>query len=86
MKTTLYHKHIALEAKIVDDAGKQKPVYYERTVVEHFAVRKATLIFDVSLKGIFYLKGQGATRFINSFIATPILHKPKSSSHLLCAL
>lgn len=56
-KTSLFDRHVAAGAKIVDFAGYQMPVRYTSLIEEHMAVREAVGIFDVSHMGEFVIKG-----------------------------
>ena len=61
MQTTpLTETHRALGAKLVDFAGWEMPLTYTSLKEEHFAVRQAAGIFDVSHMGEFIVRGEGA--------------------------
>ncbi|MBI3143633.1 MAG: glycine cleavage system aminomethyltransferase GcvT [Bacteroidetes bacterium] len=64
-RTPLYHKHIALGAKMVPFAGFEMPVSYSGIKEEHRAVREQIGMFDVSHMGEFLVKGPSALPFIN---------------------
>jgi len=59
-KTTLFNKHIALNAKITPFGGFQMPVQYTGVKKEHLAVRESLGVFDVSHMGEFYVSGAHA--------------------------
>jgi len=63
-KTALYHKHVALGAKIVPFAGFEMPVQYSGVNDEHRTVREATGVFDVSHMGEFFVTGEKAQEFL----------------------
>lgn len=63
-KTALYDKHVALGAKMVPFAGFDMPVQYAGVTEEHFAVRDAVGIFDVSHMGQFWIEGAGAKELL----------------------
>ena len=63
-KTTLYNKHIELEAKMVPFAGYMMPVQYSGVNNEHINVREEVGVFDVSHMGEFIVKGKDALSFI----------------------
>lgn len=60
MQTTpLTPTHRQLGAKLVDFAGYEMPLTYTSLKEEHFAVRQAAGIFDVSHMGEFIIRGKG---------------------------
>lgn len=63
-KTPLYHKHVALGAKMVPFAGFEMPVQYAGVTEEHLAVREKLGVFDVSHMGEFRASGPGALALI----------------------
>ncbi len=69
LKTTLYEKHIMLEAKMVEFGGWIMPLYYKNGIVaEHLATRKHAGIFDVSHMGRFVIKGDDAVPFLQKVL------------------
>lgn len=62
--TPFTQKHIALGAKMVPFAGFNMPIEYTGIKDEHFAVRNAVGVFDVSHMGEIWVKGEGALNFI----------------------
>lgn len=71
-KTSLYEKHIASNAKIVDFAGYSMPVSYTSIIDEHLNVRKKCGIFDVSHMGNVFVKGIKAKQYIQKLISRDI--------------
>lgn len=65
-KTSLYEKHVELNAKIVPFAGFEMPLQYEGVIKEHLAVRSTAGVFDVSHMGEFIVKGKNAEKFLNN--------------------
>jgi aminomethyltransferase len=63
-KTALYDTHVAAGAKIIPFAGYDMPVRYTGDKEEHFAVRNAAGVFDVSHMGEFIVKGPKALELI----------------------
>ncbi|MGB9664458.1 MAG: glycine cleavage system aminomethyltransferase GcvT [Ignavibacteria bacterium] len=61
-KLNVIHKN--LNAKLVEFAGFEMPVYYSSIVEEHLAVRNNVGIFDVSHMGEIFVKGPEALNFI----------------------
>lgn len=64
-KTSLYDKHVALGAKIVEFAGYQMPVSYAGIQLEHQAVRENVGVFDVSHMGEFFVEGPNAQKLLS---------------------
>lgn len=59
-KTPFFEKHLALNAKMVDFAGYEMPVYYTSINEEHLCVRNNVGVFDISHMGEFMVKGAQA--------------------------
>ncbi|MFH1422227.1 MAG: hypothetical protein ABIH42_05890, partial [Planctomycetota bacterium] len=66
-KTAFFKEHAKLTKKdfLVPFAGWHMPVWYTRVSEEHAAVRNTAGIFDVSHMGLFEIKGEYATRFLD---------------------
>ncbi|MEQ9618207.1 MAG: glycine cleavage system aminomethyltransferase GcvT [Deltaproteobacteria bacterium] len=62
-RTALYEIHKKLGARIVEFAGWEMPVQYEGVREEHFAVRAAAGLFDVSHMGEIEVSGKDASVF-----------------------
>lgn len=62
--TKLNSIHKKLNAKLVEFAGFEMPVYYTSIVEEHLAVRNSVGIFDVSHMGEIFVKGPDALSFV----------------------
>jgi aminomethyltransferase len=64
-RTVFYDRHVALDAKMVEFAGWEMPLWYAAgTVEEHLATRKRAGLFDVSHMGRFIVRGAGAVKFL----------------------
>ena len=63
-RTSLYDKHISLNAKMVPFAGYSMPMSYTGIIDEHNAVRNMIGAFDVSHMGEFKISGKGAESFL----------------------
>ena len=64
-KTSLYHNHIELDAKIVDFAGYQMPISYSEGInAECDSVRNKAGIFDVSHMGQILIEGDNCGEFV----------------------
>jgi aminomethyltransferase len=59
-RTPLYEAHRALGARFVEFAGWEMPLKYSGVFEEHYAVRRACGLFDVSHMGEIELRGPGA--------------------------
>jgi glycine cleavage system T protein len=66
-KTALFEEHAKLTKKdfLIPFAGWHMPVWYSRVSEEHSAVRRTAGLFDVSHMGLFEVKGEYATRFLD---------------------
>ena len=64
-KTSLFEKHIELNAKMVDFGGFNMPIQYSGISDEHINVRNNVGIFDVSHMGEFFVSGKDALQFLN---------------------
>ena len=64
-KTSLFEKHIELNAKMVDFGGFNMPIQYSGISEEHINVRNNVGIFDVSHMGEFFVSGKEALKFLN---------------------
>jgi aminomethyltransferase len=76
MRTALYDRHIALEAKMGEFAGWEMPLYYKGAVAEHLAVRNAVGLFDVSHMGCIEIEGEDAARFLDHISTNAISGQP----------
>ena len=54
-KIALYENHLKLNAKMIEYANYEMPVYYEGINAEHLSVRTHMGIFDVSHMGEFLI-------------------------------
>ncbi len=62
--TKLNSIHKKLNAKLVEFAGFQMPVYYTSIVEEHLSVRNGVGVFDVSHMGEIFISGKDALNFV----------------------
>lgn len=79
MRTALYDAHLALGAKMVTFSGWEMPLYYSGVLVEHFAVRRAVALFDVSHMGRIDVKGVDAELFFDYVSTNAMTDKPVNS-------
>jgi len=68
MRTILYETHVAAGGRMVDFAGWEMPVQYAGILAEHRAVREAAGVFDISHMGEFFVKGPGASAWLDSLL------------------
>ena len=69
MKTTPLHQaHVAANARMIDFGGWDMPVRYSSEKEEHFAVRKAVGLFDVSHMGEVFIEGEAAFEAIQQLM------------------
>ncbi|MHB0869830.1 MAG: glycine cleavage system aminomethyltransferase GcvT [Chloroflexota bacterium] len=71
-RTALYDLHRAAGAKMVGFGGWDMPVQYAGIIAEHKKVREAAGIFDLSHMGRVYLKGPGATHFLQALATNDV--------------
>ncbi len=72
MRTPLYDRHVALNAKIVDFHGWDMPLYYSGIINEHMAVRENFGYFDVSHMGDVIVEGKDSGRFLDHLLPTQV--------------
>ena len=70
--TALFHIHKKLGAKMVPFAGYNMPVQYEGVTLEHLCVRSGVGVFDVSHMGEFFVRGKGASNFIQKITSNDV--------------
>ena len=70
-KTPLYKEHISLGARMVEFAGWNMPLQYEKGIsIEHLATRKDAGLFDISHMGRFIVKGRKALPFLQHVLSS----------------
>ena len=72
MRTPLYDRHVALGGRMVDFGGWDMPQQYTSIRDEHFAVRQAAGLFDVSHMGRLIVEGPGAEAFLQRLLTNDI--------------
>ena len=85
-RTPLYDRHVALGARIVDFGGWEMPQQYSSIRDEHFAVRRAAGLFDVSHMGRFRIAGESAPAFLQNLVTNDVasLVRGQAQYNLLC--
>jgi aminomethyltransferase len=77
LRTSLYERHVAAGAKIVDFAGWEMPVQYPEGVrAEHMAVRERCGIFDVSHMGEIETFGPQAEALLQRLLSNDVSKIP----------
>ena len=71
-KTSLFEKHVELNAKMVDFGGFNMPIEYSGISDEHINVRNNVGIFDVSHMGEFLIYGKKSESFLQSVLSNDI--------------
>jgi aminomethyltransferase len=71
-KTSLYKKHLELNATMVNFANYRMPMQYSSIFEETKAVRNSAGLFDVSHMGEIEVTGSDATEFVNSLVTFDI--------------
>jgi aminomethyltransferase len=73
VKHTPFHAfHEAAGAKLVEFAGFAVPVRYTGDVREHVCVRKRAGLFDISHMGEFFVRGAGATAYLDQLVTNDV--------------
>jgi aminomethyltransferase len=85
-RTPLFDAHQKLGARLIDFSGWEMPVQYTSIVEEHFAVRRAAGIFDISHMGEVTVSGAAAADFLNDVLTNDIrkLSPGEGQYTLLC--
>jgi aminomethyltransferase len=85
-RTPLYHKHVAMGARMVEFGGWEMPVHYSGIIAEHNAVRHAAGLFDISHMGRFMVRGDQALEFLQYMVTCDVAQIPLGQSNygLLC--
>jgi aminomethyltransferase len=71
-RTSLFERHVAAGAKLVEFAGWEMPVQYEGVRQEHMAVRQSCGIFDVSHMGEIETSGPGALELLQRLLSNDV--------------
>jgi aminomethyltransferase len=71
-QTPLFAAHQRLGARLTEFGGWTMPVQYSGIVDEHRAVREAAGVFDISHMGEFFVRGAGASDFLNGVLSNDV--------------
>jgi aminomethyltransferase len=85
-RTPLYERHVALGGRMVDFGGWELPQQYTSIRDEHFAVRKAAGLFDVSHMGRFRVTGNHSFDFLQGLVTNDLgrISEGHAQYNLLC--
>jgi aminomethyltransferase len=72
-KTSLYEKHVALKAKIIDFGGWAMPVQYTNVIDEHKNTRNAASLFDICHMGEITVNGPQSLDFLQYLLTRNLL-------------
>lgn len=81
LKSVLWDNHQALGAKMGEFAGYDMPLWYDKVLSEHLAVRNGAGIFDVTHMGVWDVKGSGAENFLDAITTNDLPRLSVGSSH-----
>ncbi|MGB1289019.1 MAG: glycine cleavage system aminomethyltransferase GcvT, partial [Aggregatilineales bacterium] len=81
LKTPLHAVHQELGGKMAEFAGYNMPLWYDKVLTEHMAVREGVGIFDVTHMGVFEATGAGAEAFLNAVTTNDVTRLKVGSSH-----
>lgn len=81
LKSVLWDVHQELGAKMGEFAGYDMPLWYDKVMTEHLAVRNHSGIFDVTHMGVWDVKGAGAERFLDAITANDLQRLAVGDSH-----
>ena len=83
-RTPLYDRHVALGGRMVDFGGWELPQQYTSIRDEHFAVRQAAGLFDISHMGRLVVEGEGAESYLQRLFTNDL--NPVAPGHALYTL
>lgn len=85
-RTSLYQKHVAARARLVDFAGWEMPQQYLSVKDEQESVRTAAGLFDVSHMGRYEVRGPAAGEFLQGLVTNDLgrLEPDHAQYNLLC--
>ncbi len=86
LTTALHDKHVALEAKMGDEAGWEMPLSYGGALEEAAEVRRRAGIFDVSHSGRIRIRGDGALELLERACTADVARQEDNTTRptLLC--
>ena len=64
IKTILFDTHLKQNARMIEFAGYQLPIWYTSLKDEHVSVRQDAGVFDISHMGLFIIKGNNSLNFL----------------------
>jgi aminomethyltransferase len=85
-RTSLFDKHLAAGAKIVDFSGWDMPLHYGSQVEEHHQVRNHAGMFDVSHMTVVDIQGPDAKPYLSRLLANDVGRLKKPGKALYSAM
>ncbi len=85
-KTPLYERHLKDNGKMVEFAGYEMPIQFEKVLDEHKHVRNNVGVFDVSHMGEVFIVGNDAEKFLDYLLTNNIgkLHHNQCIYTMMC--
>jgi aminomethyltransferase len=68
----VHDEHVRAGARLTEFGGWLMPLQYQGVLAEHWAVRKAAGLFDVSHLGKLVVRGEGAVALLDSLLPGPV--------------
>ncbi len=86
MQSPLHDKHVALEARLAEEAGWMMPLSYRGALDEIQQVRTRAGVFDVTHAGRLRIRGDGALALLERACTTDVAHQEDDTAlrTLLC--
>ncbi len=81
LTTPLHSLHKRFSAKMAPFAGYDMPLWYDKVLSEHLAVRHHAGIFDVTHMGVWDIRGAGAEAFLNAITTNAVHNLKPGKSH-----
>jgi len=80
-KSVLWEVHQERGAKMGEFAGYDMPLWYDKVLTEHLAVRNSAGVFDVTHMGIWDVQGAGAAAFLDAITTNDVQRLSVGDSH-----
>ena len=86
LRTPLFSKHVAIDARIVDFGGWDMPLHYGSQIEEHHVVRTHAGAFDVSHMTVVDLQGERTSEFLRHLLANDVAKLKEPGKALYTAM
>lgn len=85
-RTPLYERHVKDQGKMVEFAGFDMPIQFEKVMDEHHHVRNSVGVFDVSHMGEVYIVGHEATKYLDYLLTNNVaeMHHDQCLYTMMC--